>query len=248
MPVTCGDPQGSRLGPLLFLIYINDLPNSLNYATPRMFADDTSVSYASNSAEELQNVINSELESLNKWLITNKLSLNIVKTEFMIIGSRQRIRNLNDEIDIELNGNIINKIDSVKSLGVDIDSHLTWSVHIYIDNFCKNIASAIGALERIISYIPMSTAVQVYHALIQPHFDYCCSVWDGLGETLSTKLQKLQYRAVRVIMRTSYDTYADVLLDILLAWFLKLLKVILLLIYRVYSQLVVQNTISGILK
>ena len=131
MSVTCGVPQGSRLGPLLFLIYINDLPNSLNYATPRMFADDTSVSYASNSAEELQNVINSELESLNKWLITNKLSLNIVKTEFMIIGSRQRIRNLNDEIDIELNGNIINKIDSVKSLGVDIDSHLTWSVHIY---------------------------------------------------------------------------------------------------------------------
>ena len=120
--------------------------------------------------------------------------------------------------------------------------------YIYIDNFCKNIASAIGALERIISYIPMSTAVQVYHALIQPHFDYCCSVWDGLGETLSTKLQKLQYWAVRVIMRTSYDTYADVLLDILLAWFLKLLKVILLLIYRVYSQLVVQNTISGILK
>ena len=72
--------------------------------------------------------------------------------------------------------------------------------YIYIDNFCKNIASSIGALERIISYIPMSTAVQVYHALIQPHFDYCCSVWDGLGETLSTKLQKLQYRAVRVIM------------------------------------------------
>jgi hypothetical protein len=120
--------------------------------------------------------------------------------------------------------------------------------YIDIDNFCKNIASAIGALERIIYYIPTSTAVQVYHALIQPHFDYCCSVWDGLGETLSTKLQKLQYRAVRVIMRTSYDTYADVLLDILLAWFLKLLKVILLLIYRVYSQLVVQNTISGILK
>ena len=120
--------------------------------------------------------------------------------------------------------------------------------YIYIDNFCKNIASAIGALERIIFYIPMSTAVQVYHALIQPHFDYCCSVWDGLGETLSTKLQKLQYPAVRVIMRTSYDTYADVVLDILLAWFLKLLKVILLLIYRVYSQLVVQNTISGILK
>jgi hypothetical protein len=80
VPVTCGVPQGGSLGPLLFLIYINDLPKSLNNATPRLFADDTSVSYASNSAEVLQNVINSELESLNKWLITNKLSLNIVKT------------------------------------------------------------------------------------------------------------------------------------------------------------------------
>ena len=61
----------------------------------------------------------------------------------------------------------------------------------------------------------MSTAVQVYHALIQPHFDYCCWAWDGLGETISTKLQKLQNRAVIVIVRTSYDTNADVLLDIL---------------------------------
>ena len=103
----------------------------------------------------------------------------------------------------------------------------------------------------------MSTAVQVYHALIQHHFGYCCSVWDGLGETLSTKLQKLQYRAVRVIMRTSYDTNADVLLDILLLDNLSLrqnkLKIGLVFktlsyLYRDYSQLLVQNTISGILK
>ena len=87
--VTCGVPQGSSLGPLLFLIYINDLPNCLNIAQPRMFADDTSISYASNSLDEIQYDINSELENLNKWLVTNKLSLNIAKTEFMIIGSRQ---------------------------------------------------------------------------------------------------------------------------------------------------------------
>lgn len=87
-PVTCGVPQGSNLGPLLFLIYINDLPNCLNHSVPRMFADDTSISYAANSAEELQQIINTDLKSLNEWLTANRLSLNITKTEFMAIGSR----------------------------------------------------------------------------------------------------------------------------------------------------------------
>ena len=212
-PFTCGVPQGSSLGPLLFLIYINDLPNCLKRSTPRMFSDDTSISYASDSTEEVQNVINLELKSLNDWLVANRLSLNIVKTEFMVIGSRQRIKTLNNEVYIEINGNIVNQVTPVKSLGVHLDNQLMWSV--YIDKLCKKIASAIGALKRIRSYIPIDTATQVYQALIQPHFDYCCSVCDGLGETLSSKLQKLQNRAARIIMRSNYDTNADVLLDML---------------------------------
>ena len=84
-----------------------------------------------------------------------------------------------------------------------------WSLH--IQKICKKISSAIGALKRIRSCITTKTAIQVYAALIQPHFDY----WDGLGETLSTKLQKLQNRAVRVITRSSYDTNASDLLNVL---------------------------------
>ena len=89
--VSCGVPQGSNLGPLLFLIYINDLPNCLSTASPRMFADDTNVSLASTTLHELENVLNQELQNLNIWLKVNKLSLNIAKTEYMIIGSRQRL-------------------------------------------------------------------------------------------------------------------------------------------------------------
>ena len=100
---------------------------------------------------------------------------------------------------------MVNQVTSVKSLGVHLDNHLMWSEH--TDKLCKKIASAIGALKRIRSCISMNTAIQVYQALIQPHFDY------GLGETLSSKLQKLQNRAVRVITRCSYDTNAAVLLD-----------------------------------
>ena len=86
--VSCGVPQGSNLGPLLFLIYINDLPNCLSTASLKMFADDTNVSLAS-TLHELENVLNQELQNLNIWLKVNKLSLNIAKTEYMIIGSRQ---------------------------------------------------------------------------------------------------------------------------------------------------------------
>ena len=133
----------------------------------------------------------------------------------MVVGSRQRIKTLNNEIDIEINGNMVNQVTSVKSLGVHLDNHLMWSEHTDKLCLCKKIASAIGALKRIRSCISMNTAIQVYQALIQPHFDYCCSVWDGLGEMLSSKLQKLQNRAVRVITRSSYDTNATVLLDTL---------------------------------
>ena len=91
--LTCGVPQGSNLGPLPFLIYINDLPNCLETATPRMFADDTSITIAAKSVPELQLIINSELKNLYQWLITNRLSLNVAETEleFMIAGSRQRL-------------------------------------------------------------------------------------------------------------------------------------------------------------
>ena len=124
--------------------------------------------------DELQSVINSELVNLYKWLNTNKLSLNIAKTEFMITGSRQRISVMDDRITIEINDCEVEKVVSVKSLGVNIDKHLNWSIH--IEKISKKIASAIGALKRIRPYVTTDTAIQVYRALIQPYFDYCCSV------------------------------------------------------------------------
>ena len=91
-----------------------------------------------------------------------------------------------------------------------VDKHLS-SIH--IENLTKKIASAICTLKRIRLFITTKTAVQVYQALIQPHFDYCCSVCDGIGETLSNKIQKLQNRAVRVITRSGYDINASFILN-----------------------------------
>ena len=84
----CGVPQGTILGPLLFLIYINDLPNCLTSCQPRMYADDTHITYADVDVKAIQLNLNHDFSNLNKWLISNKLTLNTAKTEFMLIGLR----------------------------------------------------------------------------------------------------------------------------------------------------------------
>ena len=89
--LSCGVPQGTILGPLLFLLDINDLPNCLMHSQPRMYADDPSITYASNDVEEIERCVNMDLDRIRIWLAANKLTLNTTKTEFLLIGSRQRL-------------------------------------------------------------------------------------------------------------------------------------------------------------
>ena len=168
--VTCGVPQGSILGPLLFLMYINDLPNCLRVAAPRMFADDTSITLSAKAVADLKLATTSELNNLTCWLRANELSLNVAKIELMIIGSRQRLNAQCEEIDISIDDRTINRVDHTESLGLTIDAQLSWSKH--VDEISKKVSSAIGALKRVRTFIPTDVAVQIYNALTLPHFDY----------------------------------------------------------------------------
>ena len=162
-PVSCGVPQGSNLKPLLFLVYINDLPNCLSLASPRMFADDTSITFAASTMadHDLENVINSELRNINCWLLTNRRSLNIAKTETMVIGSNQRVHALsNNQINIEIDGKSIKRVNEAKSMGLLIDENHSWTKHIHDKS--KTISSAIGALKCIRPFISESSALQIY--------------------------------------------------------------------------------------
>ena len=126
----CCVPQGAILGPLLFLLYINDLPNCLQLSQPRMFADDTSITFVGSDVDEMNNCINLDLERVRVWLATNKLTFNMTKTEFLLIGSKQRLLNSTANPTVTINQFPIKQVSTVKSLGVHIDENLTWECHI----------------------------------------------------------------------------------------------------------------------
>ena len=197
--LSCSVPQGSILGPLFFLIYINDLPNFLRGTLPRMFADDNSLRLSAKTLTELKLALTPKSNNLSCWLKSNKLSLNVAKTKLMIIGSRQRPSAQCDDVEIRIDDQIIKRVDKTKSLGLTIDAQLSWGKH--VEEICKKVSSAIGTLKRVRPFISKEIAIQIYNALIMPYFDYCSPVWDCLSGYLSDKLQNLQNRVARVITK-----------------------------------------------
>ena len=128
--ISCGVPQGSILGPLLFLLYINDLPNCNLLSDVRMYADDTNLTFASKDPNELFSSLTHDLGNLKQWLDSNRLSLNVLKTKCLFTGTRQKISLLPSDPHISLDGHSIERVNSYKCLGVQVDETLSWEAHI----------------------------------------------------------------------------------------------------------------------
>ena len=128
----------------------------------------------------------------------------------MLIGSQQRLATtIDNSLTVQIKGHKIDGVPHTKSLGVYFDQNLSWSKH--VNETAKTVSSGIGALKRLRPFICKDTAILLYRALIEPYFDYCCPVWDGLSNELADKLQKLQNRAIRVITKSDYYSSAAAL-------------------------------------
>ena len=183
-------PQGSTLGPLLFLLYINDLPNCLKYSTAKIYADDMSITISAQSTIEAQNIINEDLDNIKHWLLSNELSLNTTKSEYMIIASNHRLSSIVSVPLIRIGNYPLERVHSSKSLGVHIEDKLSWNIH--INHVVKKISSSIGGLRCVKLFVPLKTIHKIYNTLIQPHFDYCDIVWPNINKGLADRIQKLQ--------------------------------------------------------
>ena len=129
-PLTCGIPQGTILRLLLFILYINDLPNCLVNSHPRIYADDIHLIFASNDVAYVEENMNDDLTKITVFLSANKITLNKSKTEFLLIGSRQRLNTFNRLPSFTIDSNSIKQVEFTKPLGLYIDENLTWNVHI----------------------------------------------------------------------------------------------------------------------
>ena len=143
------------------------------------------------------------------WLRSNKLSLNTVKTEFMVIGSKNKLNNMDSDpvtipYLISIDGFTIKRTKVVKYLGLVVDDARTWSQH--IDYISTKIARGVGILKRTRSFLPKQSLLTLYQSMIEPYFRYCNIVWRQCNEALLDRLQTLQNRAARVIANVSYET------------------------------------------
>ena len=195
--VTCGIPQGSCLGPLLFIIYLNDFEKCLKFSQANIYADDTSVTIASDDVEKLVFEAQQELLNLSEWMRINKLSPNPAKTEYMVIGHSRKVNALNISSTLTLNDSDIKRVTKTKSLGVTVDENLKWDEQYKIVK--GKICGGLASLKKLKNIIPQTKLCSVYYAIVESHLRYANVIWGSLPKTKLDNLQRLQDRARSII-------------------------------------------------
>ena len=197
--VAFGAPQGSNLGPLLFLIFVNDLGKHLEYCKNILFADDTTIYNSHSNRNRLEWCINHDLEILSDWFIANKLTLNVSKTVCMIfdpLESKNNSRNQNWVINI--GSETINIVNSTKFLGVHIDNKLNWNHH--YNSVVHKLKRNMYMLRENKLHLTTETKMQLYYAHFYSHLSYCIVVWGNmLSKNELTKLQKIQNKCLNLV-------------------------------------------------
>ena len=205
LDITCGVPQGSVLGPLLFLIYINDFQRCSSKLDFHLFADDSNLFYASKSLSGIESIINAELVHVKTWLAANKLSLNIAKSNFVIFHPPQKKKTFN--IRLSVNDKPLKEKPYFQYLGVMLDSHLNWKAH--VSHVMKKTERNIGLISKLRYFVNTNTLVSLYYALIYPFFTYSLIAWGNTYESNVRPLFILQKRAIHIITFSSFTEHTS---------------------------------------
>ena len=198
--LTCGVPQGSILGPLLFLLYVNDMPQSVEYDL-FLYADDSCLVFQNKDPDKIEQQLNKGFANLCDWFVDNKLSIHFGedKTKFILFATKSRVKKL-PKLNITHNGIKIKQHSSVSYLGCVLDE--TLSGESMALDVLKKINAKLKFLYRKNNFLNLSLRRLLCNALIQPHFDYACSTWyPNLNQNLKKRLQTLQNKCIRFCLR-----------------------------------------------
>ena len=199
--IVCGVPQGSVLGPLLFLIYVNDIYRCSQIFDFYLFADDTNLLYSNKDLKDLETVVNEELIKVGDWLDANKLSLNTSKSNFVIFHPYQHKPDCTIQLEIynnDLKESVpLEQQTFVKYLGILIDNNLSWKYH--IDYISSKVSKGIGMIARLRHLVPFATLLNIYRSLIEPYISYGLIAWGQAANIHLNKILILQKRALRLM-------------------------------------------------
>ena len=178
-----------------FLIYINDLNVAINYAIVHHFADDTNLLITGKSLKTIKKHSNIDLKLLCNWLKANKILLNSSKTEAILF--RHPNKNIDYDLKLNIDGKRIFLTNSVKYLGIHLDSHLHWKYHIH--ELSMKLSRATGMLSKIRHYVSYNTLISIYYAIFSSHMTYGCQIWGQKGNANRNKISILQNKMLKRI-------------------------------------------------
>ena len=209
LPIVRGVPQGSILGPLLFLLFVNDIVNSSTSLHFILYADDTNLFLSHKNIEELMLQANVEMQRVTKWFIANKLKVNKSKTKYMIFNlkDKHKSKQLLNDLDLKVDNEIVERVEYTNFLGVIIDNKLNWEKH--IEGISKKVSANLGIIRKLRTLLPNKSLFTLYNSIIHPYLSYCNLVWGSTFDKYLMPLYILQKSAVRLCCNAHFRAHSS---------------------------------------